>query len=101
VQSLQFHTVAPEMKLGVAYGLLYQILRSARRHNAVPQFLRELEHFIRRKANQFPELKDAILAGHRSDGKGVLFPRSTEPFKLGRRKFREAITEIELRQKVI
>ena len=44
--------------------------------------------------------EDEVYGGHRRDGKGLLFPRSTEPFKRGRRRFAEAITEITARETI-
>ena len=44
--------------------------------------------------------EDEVYGGHRRDGKGLLFPRSTEPFKRGRRRFAEAIAEITARETI-
>jgi transcriptional regulator with XRE-family HTH domain len=98
---LQFHWISPEMEVGVAYDMLMQALAAARRRNAVPQFQKRLADFLRREVGHFREIEDAVYGGHRRDGKGILFPRSVEPFKRGRVRFREAIAAISAREKTL
>src|SRR5262249_8646942 len=112
LKSLKFYRVEPEMEIGVAYDFLCRVLKAeqAKGVDAVSDFLHRLDSYVRSEVGRFGDLQDAVYSEIRQWGKknvapgksypkSFLFPRSTEPFKRGRRKFDEAIQAIEDREK--
>ena len=101
LKSLQFHQVAPMLEIGVAYDVLCLGLKAARKKNMVPQYMLKLKYLVQDMVGPFREIESEVYAGHRSDGKGLLFPRDAKPFLRARSRIREALAEMKVRAKAI
>ena len=115
LESLKFYRVEPEMEIGVAADLLHRVLEAARKEGrqdvkAVSDFQKRLERYVRSEISHFRDLQDDIyseirrwgeenVATGKSYPKNFLFPRSTEPFKRGKKRADKAIAAIEKRKK--
>ena len=73
-------------------------------------FQKRLEHFVRSEISRFRDLQDEVYGeirqwGERNVGTGMsypknfLFPRSSEPFRRGKKRADKAIAAIEKREK--
>ena len=114
LESLKFYRVEPEMDILVAADILHRVLEAARKRDvkAVSDFQKRLEHYVRSEISRFRDLQDEVYREIRKWGeenigtgksypKNFLFPRSTEPFKRGKKRADKAIAAIENRKKVL
>jgi transcriptional regulator with XRE-family HTH domain len=113
---LPLYQFAPEMQVGVGADLVYRALKAARRRNAVPEFLKRFNHYVRSEIRRFPEFRNEVRGQwqhetrkgggkwqfeHKSGvRKELLLPRDEGPLQRNKRPCLEAIAEFRAWEKV-